>query len=115
MNIKKFDSRFEILPIAKIVQENEMTKTFVFNYSLGGKPGQFLMMWIPGFDEKHQDHFGDVEAEASADDDSIHPGLGRTIFEHADGTTGDEADEERGELAGEIDLGRTGAVEPGVG
>ncbi len=52
MNIKKFDSRFEILPIAKIVQENEMTKTFVFNCSLGGKPGQFLMMWIPGFDEK---------------------------------------------------------------
>lgn len=52
MNIKKFDSRFEILPIEKIIQENEMTKTFVFNYSLGGKPGQFLMMWIPGFDEK---------------------------------------------------------------
>lgn len=52
MNIKKFDSRFEILQIDKIIQENEMTKTFVFNYSLGGKPGQFLMMWIPGFDEK---------------------------------------------------------------
>lgn len=52
MNIKKFDSRFKILPIVKIIQENEMTKTFVFNYSLGGKPGQFLMMWIPGFDEK---------------------------------------------------------------
>ena len=52
MNIKKFDSRFEILPIAKIIQENEMTKTFVFESSIGGKPGQFLMMWIPGFDEK---------------------------------------------------------------
>lgn len=52
MNIKKFDSTFKILPIVKIIQENEMTKTFVFEYNLGGKPGQFLMMWIPGFDEK---------------------------------------------------------------
>lgn len=52
MNIKKFDSRFQILPISRIIQENAMTKTFVFEYSLGGKPGQFLMMWIPGFDEK---------------------------------------------------------------
>ena len=52
MDIKKFDSRFKILPIARIVQENETTKTFVFESSLGGKPGQFLMMWIPGVDEK---------------------------------------------------------------
>ncbi|MBI5754191.1 dihydroorotate dehydrogenase electron transfer subunit [Candidatus Peregrinibacteria bacterium] len=52
MNIKKFDSRFQILPIAKIIQENATTRTFVFEHNLGGRPGQFLMMWIPGVDEK---------------------------------------------------------------
>lgn len=52
MNIEKFDSRFEVLPISKIVDENSTTKTFVFDYPLGGKPGQFVMIWIPGVDEK---------------------------------------------------------------
>lgn len=52
MNIKKFDSRFQILPIKRIMEENQTTKTFVFEYPLGGKPGQFIMMWIPGVDEK---------------------------------------------------------------
>ena len=52
MDIKQFDSRFKVLPIKKIVQENETTKTFIFDYSMGGKPGQFLMIWIPGVDEK---------------------------------------------------------------
>lgn len=52
MDIKQHDSRFQILPIKKIIDENESTKTFVFEYALGAKPGQFLMMWIPGVDEK---------------------------------------------------------------
>lgn len=52
MNIEKFDSRFVALPIKEIVEENENTRTFVFEYSLGAKPGQFVMMWIPGVDEK---------------------------------------------------------------
>lgn len=52
MNIEKFDSRFEILPIKEIIEENSTTKTFIFDYPLGGKPGQFLMLWIPGVDEK---------------------------------------------------------------
>jgi dihydroorotate dehydrogenase electron transfer subunit len=52
MDIEKFDSRFEVLPIKKIIQENPTTKTFVFEYPLGGKPGQFVMVWIPGVDEK---------------------------------------------------------------
>ena len=51
MDIKKFDSRFKVLPIKKIVQENETTKTFIFEYPLGGKAGQFIMLWIPGIDE----------------------------------------------------------------
>lgn len=52
MNIEKFDSRFKAMKIAKIVDENPTTKTFIFNESIGGRPGQFLMMWIPGVDEK---------------------------------------------------------------
>lgn len=52
MNIKKCDSRFEILPIKKIIKENEVTNTYVFQYRLRSKPGQFVMFWIPGIDEK---------------------------------------------------------------
>ncbi len=52
MDIKKFDSRFEVMPIKKVVDENATTKTFIFDYPLNGKPGQFVMVWIPGVDEK---------------------------------------------------------------
>lgn len=40
-----------VLPIKKIVQENTRVKSFYFDYPLIGKPGQFLMVWIPGHDE----------------------------------------------------------------
>ena len=52
MDIKNFDSRFVALAIKEIVQENENTRTFVFEYPLGSEPGQFVMLWIPGVDEK---------------------------------------------------------------
>lgn len=54
----KLDSRPKVLPIKKIVKETENIKTFIFDYSefshLGerSKPGQFVMLWIPGVDEK---------------------------------------------------------------
>lgn len=41
-----------ILPIKKINQETENTKTFVFDYTLNAKPGQFVMLWIPRVDQK---------------------------------------------------------------
>lgn len=37
--------------IKDIVQETPMVKTFTFDGSLGAKPGQFVMVWIPGMDE----------------------------------------------------------------
>ncbi|MDA1316955.1 MAG: dihydroorotate dehydrogenase electron transfer subunit [bacterium] len=40
------------LPIKKIITESERVKTFVFDYDFPGEPGQFVMCWIPGFDEK---------------------------------------------------------------
>lgn len=39
------------LPIAKIARDNASTKTFVFEYELGSKPGQFVMMWLAGVDQ----------------------------------------------------------------
>ncbi len=33
-------------------EEAENIRTFVFKGTLGSKPGQFCMLWIPGYDEK---------------------------------------------------------------
>jgi dihydroorotate dehydrogenase electron transfer subunit len=38
--------------ISKIVQENEQVKTFVFEGRMIASPGQFVMAWLPGVDEK---------------------------------------------------------------
>jgi len=38
--------------IKKIKQETEMVRTYTFDGSLGARPGQFLMLWLPGIDEK---------------------------------------------------------------
>jgi len=38
--------------IKEIKQETDNVQTFTFDGSLGAKPGQFLMVWIPGVDEK---------------------------------------------------------------
>lgn len=37
--------------IKAIKQETEMVRTFTFDGSLGAKPGQFVMVWLPGVDE----------------------------------------------------------------
>ncbi len=42
----------QFIPITKIVDETPQVKTFYFSYSLGSKPGQFIMLWIPGLDQK---------------------------------------------------------------
>lgn len=38
--------------IAKIIDEAKDIKTFVFNERMIAKPGQYIMLWIPGIDEK---------------------------------------------------------------
>lgn len=38
-------------PIAAVRRETEMVQTFTFDVSLGAKPGQFIMVWVPGVDE----------------------------------------------------------------
>lgn len=37
--------------IKQIKQETEMVRTYTFDGSLGAKPGQFVMVWLPGVDE----------------------------------------------------------------
>ncbi len=37
--------------ITAIKQETEMVRTFTFDGSLNAKPGQFVMVWLPGVDE----------------------------------------------------------------
>lgn len=37
--------------IKHIKQETEMVRTFTFDGSLGARPGQFVMVWLPGVDE----------------------------------------------------------------
>jgi len=38
--------------IARIEQENALVKTFYFDDSSYAAPGQFYMVWVPGFEEK---------------------------------------------------------------
>ena len=39
-------------PISEIILENATTKTFVLDGTLAARPGQFVMAWLPGLDEK---------------------------------------------------------------
>lgn len=41
-----------VLPIKKIIKENSRVKSFYFQYPFEAKPGQFIMIWIPEYDEK---------------------------------------------------------------
>ncbi len=42
----------KVIPIKKIITETPQVKTFVFEYKLGAKPGQFVNLWLPRVDEK---------------------------------------------------------------
>ena len=42
----------EMVKITKIVNENPYVRTFFMDKKIDAKPGQFVMAWIPGLDEK---------------------------------------------------------------
>ena len=42
----------QITAIKKIVKENYKVKTFYLAKNIDAKPGQFIMVWLPGIDEK---------------------------------------------------------------
>ena len=41
-----------IVTVADIINESFDYKTFVFDYELSAKPGQYVMLWLPGVDLK---------------------------------------------------------------
>ena len=42
----------QIVKIKKIVEETPVVRTFYFDCTLNSRPGQFVMLWLPGVDEK---------------------------------------------------------------
>jgi dihydroorotate dehydrogenase electron transfer subunit len=42
----------QMLEITDVVREGKGQKSFFFRHSINCKPGQFIMAWLPGFDEK---------------------------------------------------------------
>jgi len=42
----------EIVTIKKVIQENNKVKTFFFDKKIKALPSQFVMLWLPGVDEK---------------------------------------------------------------
>lgn len=43
--------KIEVVSLLEVVRETPSTMTYRFRADLGGKPGQFLMCWIPRYDE----------------------------------------------------------------
>ena len=42
----------QMLEISQVLQEGKSQKSFFFKHHIDCKPGQFLMVWLPGVDEK---------------------------------------------------------------
>ena len=42
----------QLMEISRVIQEGKHHKSFFFKHSLDCKPGQFIMVWLPGLDEK---------------------------------------------------------------
>ncbi|OGS59963.1 MAG: dihydroorotate dehydrogenase electron transfer subunit [Euryarchaeota archaeon RBG_19FT_COMBO_69_17] len=44
-------SRLQVVPLIDVVRESHHTTTYRFRADFGGDPGQFVMVWIPRWDE----------------------------------------------------------------
>lgn len=64
-----------IVKIKKVVDNTEDIKTFYFEHRLNSKPGQFVMLWLPGVDE--------VPISISLDDGDT---FALTVFARGDAT-----------------------------
>ncbi len=49
--ISTFDQSV-MMKIDKIIDESDGTKSFMFRHKIDYNPGQFIMVWLPGIDEK---------------------------------------------------------------
>lgn len=52
MTCEKSEEKPVVLKVEKVVDEGENLKTIFFNYPLNAKPGQFIMLWLPGAGQK---------------------------------------------------------------
>ena len=66
----------KFIPITKIIDEADNIKTFYFNHPLKSLPGQFVMLWVPEYDQK--------PFSIAYDDGSS---FGLTIFKRGPATT----------------------------
>lgn len=46
------NDEFRVLRISRVEKESEDTRTFTLDYPLNSRPGQFVMLWLPGVGEK---------------------------------------------------------------
>ncbi|MBI5728414.1 MAG: dihydroorotate dehydrogenase electron transfer subunit, partial [Candidatus Magasanikbacteria bacterium] len=46
------DTRPQFIRIARVTTENSAVQTLWFDYPLHSRAGQFVMLWIPGLDQK---------------------------------------------------------------
>ncbi len=72
-----------MMKIDKIISESEDAKSFMFRNNIDYKPGQFIMVWLPGIDEKPfavsysgDDFFGITVLERGKSTKHMH-GMGR--------------------------------------
>lgn len=59
------NDEFIVKRIAQVTQETKDTKTFFLEYPLNSKPGQFVMLWLPGVGEKPISVSGQKEGKFS--------------------------------------------------
>ncbi len=59
------NDEFKVLRIADTIDETKESRTFIFDYPLNSKPGQFVMLWLPGVGEKPISVSGEKEGRFS--------------------------------------------------
>ena len=50
--VSLLDNFPQAVRIKKIIRETPLVKSYIFEYPVRAKPGQFVNIWVPGVDEK---------------------------------------------------------------
>lgn len=72
------------MPIIRVVDENPHVKTFWFKHDLKCEPGQFIMLWVPGLDQKPFSISYDTGDEFGVSVFAVGP-LSKKLFEMKEG------------------------------
>ncbi len=75
----KLSAAFDMVRLVEIRDENPSVRTFFFQHTLGAKPGQFVMLWLPGHNEKpmsvaysDETRFGLIVAKVGPFSETLH-------------------------------------------